>query len=128
METEVYPTYEQREAMKEQAWPIVGDPARPIFTRAAAALRVIEAHYWRARESLEARPKSFQRRVHGKRYSREYLLDLDVYIRHWLHANGERLLSQEVRAGILKEFGYAPEKSRFLAAGKSMYHEPGLQR
>jgi hypothetical protein len=69
-------------------------------------------------------PKKFQRRVLGRRYSPWYELDIDVYTRHWLWANGDRVNEQDAVRYVIDEFGYAPEQNRFLPKGASIYREP----
>ena len=115
--------YHQRETLKSEAWAVLAQTDYPMHERARALLHVIEAHYWRARAALELEPRSFQRRVHGKRYCRGYRLSIDVYTRHWLAANGSRVKEQDVVAHVIAEW-YRPENSRFLPYGASMYREP----
>jgi hypothetical protein len=116
--------YEQRETLKEEATAVLAQTDYPMHVRAQALQRWIEAHYWRARERLEASSHKFQRRVHGKRYCPGYELDIDVYTRHWLAAVAPQIAEQDVVAYIVAEFGYQPEMSRFLPRGHSYYCEP----
>lgn len=89
--------YYEREKRKAEAWKLLSAEDTSLTIKARALLLLIEAHYWRAREHLEARPKAEQRRIHGKRYCRGYELDIDVYTRHWLHANGDRMPPEVVQ-------------------------------
>lgn len=115
--------YHEREAQKTEAWRLLAAEETSLPIKAQALLRVIDAHYWRAREHLEARPRSEQRRIHGKRYCPGYQLDIDVYTRHWLHANGDRI-APEVVAFVRDQWCYEPEPSRFLAKGQTSYAIP----
>jgi hypothetical protein len=120
---EIEMNYHEREQQKTEAWRLLGDPETSLMTKAQALLRVIEAHYWEAREHLEARPISEQRRIHGKRYCPGYQLDIDVYARHWLHANGDSM-PPEVIETVREHWYYKPEPSRFLAKGQTSYAIP----
>jgi len=51
-----------------------------------------------------------------------YALDIDIYTRHWMWANGDRVAEQDAVAYVKEKFGYKPEESKFLKKGKSMYH------
>lgn len=115
--------YHEREQQKTEAWRLLADKETSLTIKAQALLRIIDAHYWRAREHLESMPRSVQRRIHGKRYLPCYQLDIDVYTRHWLHANGDRI-SPEVIECVRNELGYEPEPSKFLAKGKTSYAIP----
>jgi hypothetical protein len=115
--------YQEREQQKAEAWRLLEAEETSMTIKAQALLRVIDAHYWRAREHLEARPRSEQRRIHGKRYSPGYQLDIDVYTRHWLHANGDRIPSGVVEC-VREQWHYEPEPSRFLAKGQTSYAIP----
>jgi hypothetical protein len=116
--------YAEREAMKTEAWKVINSKDANIHAKAWGVLKVIEAHYWRAREDLEAMPKAAQRRIHGKRYCPGHLLDIDVYTRHWLAANKSIPISYEVIQHVKSEFGYEPEESKFLHPGQTSYMLP----
>ena len=113
--------YAEREVMKTEAWKVINSNDASINAKAWGVLKVIEAHYWRARGALEAMPKAAQRRIHGKRYSPGYLLDIDVYTRHWLAENKRIPISYEVIQRVKSEFGYQPEESKFLHHGRTSY-------
>ena len=115
--------YAEREQQKTEAWRLLTADDTSLPIKAQALLRVIDAHYWRAREHLEARPRTEQRRIHGKRYCPAYQLDIDVYTRHWLHANGDRI-APEVIDTVREQWYYEPEASRFLAKGQTSYAIP----
>ena len=115
--------YHEREQQKTEAWRMLADESVSLTLKAQALLRVIEAHYWRAREQLEANPRSVQRRIHGKRYSPGYQLDIDAYTRHWLHANGHRI-APDVIETVREQWHYEPEPSRFLAKDQTSYAIP----
>lgn len=116
--------YDAREALKGEAWAAIASDISGV-KKAWALLHVIEAHYWRAREALEALPTAKQKKIHGKRYSKGYELDLDVYTRHWLWSNKdvEALKNRGCDfVDLLKEsFGYEPERSAFMPTGCSDY-------
>lgn len=115
--------YNDREQQKTEAWRLLEAKETSLTIKAQALLRVIDAHYWRAREHFETLPRSKQRRIHGKRYCPGYELDIDVYTRHWLHANGD-MIAPEVVECVREQWGYKPEPSRFLAKGKTSYAIP----
>lgn len=117
--------HQKLEQQKSEALRLLGDDNTSLAIKAQAVLRVIDADYWRARAALEARPKAEQRRIHGKRYSCGYRLDIDVYTRHWLHANGD-LIDPEVIKAVREQWFYEPESSRFLAKGQTIYAIPGI--
>lgn len=117
-------SYREREQQKTEAWRVLADESASLTLKADALLRVIDAHYWRAREQLEAKPRSVQKRIHGKRYSPGYKLDIDVYTQHWLHANGHRI-SPDVIETVREQWHYEPEQSRFLAKDQTSYAIPG---
>lgn len=112
--------YHERERQKAEAWPIVRDVEAPLPRRAWALLQVIDAHYQRAFEGLESLPKVQQRQIHGKRYTPGYQLDIDVYTRHWLYANGDAV-SPEVVDAVREIYHYEPEQSKFLPKGQTSY-------
>ena len=119
--------YAEREAMKHKAWKVINSKDANIHAKAWGVLKVIEAHYWRAREDLESMPKAAQRRIHGKRYCPGYHLDIDVYTRHWLVANKSIPISYEVIQHVKSEFGYDPEESKFLHPGQTSYRLPNVR-
>jgi len=112
--------YHEREKRKAEAWKLLSAEDTNLTIKAQALLLLIDAHYWRAREHLEAMPKADQRRIHGKRYCRGYELDIDVYTRHWLHANGDRMPPEVVQC-VQDQWYYKPEQSPFLAKGQTSY-------
>lgn len=112
--------YHEREQQKAEAWQLLESAEESLETKARALLLVIDAHYWRAREHLEALPMAKQRRIHGKRYCSGYELSVDVYTRHWLHANGNRI-APEVMQAVREQWYYEPEASKFLEQGKTIY-------
>ena len=93
------------------------------WTQASAVLRWIDECYWDARKHFEAMPKSVQKRIHGKRYCLGYELDIDVYTRHWLAANSDKL-APGMLDFVREHFGYKPESSRFLEKGQTIYALP----
>lgn len=118
--------YLEREQQKSEAWTLLAAEDTSLPIKAQALLRVIDAHYWRAREHIEALPRAAQRRIHGKRYCPGYQLDIDVYTRHWLHANGDRIASDVVDF-VREQWSYEPEPSRFLAKGETSYAIPNAE-
>lgn len=115
--------YEQRELLKREACAMLASD-EPIPGRAWALLHLIEAHYWRAKSALENRPKRDQHRILGRRYTPGYELDIDVYTRHWLAANGANVSEQDVVHYVIEHFHYEPEESQFLPPGHSVYVIP----
>lgn len=117
--------YAAREVFKQEAWAVIAmDSLRP-YAQAMALLHVIECHYWRAREHLDAMPLAARKKIHGKRYSRSYELDIDVYTRHWLWANRDMEALQNRGCDLIAEvesnFGYVAEESKYLPKGKTCY-------
>jgi len=126
---EHYWTHSEQETAKEQAWLVVGDKENPIHQRASALLRVIEAHYWHARQALEAQPKEFLRKVLGKRYTTGIQIEIDWYTSNWL-ASMEGLrpfheIAEETKY-IIEEFGYKPERHRFMKPGNTTYTDEAV--
>lgn len=113
--------FEEREAMEKEAWKVIHSETATIHPKAQGMLKVIESNYWQAREDLESMPKAAQRRIHGKRYSPGYLLDIDVYTRHWMFAHKWIPIPYEVFQYVKSEFGYEPEESKFLHMGQISY-------
>lgn len=116
-------SYEEQENLKRAGWTRLIQGATPE-EKAHGVLMIIDAHYWRARVDLEAQPKAFQRRVYGRSYSPGHRLDIDVYVRHWLAANGHRI-DPVVLATLKTVWGYEPKPSRFLPAGIPAIHCTG---
>lgn len=114
----------EREKIKSHAWSVVGNEEYSIESRARALLKIIEMHYWRAREGLQGRPVSALKKIYGKRYCKGYKLDIDVYTRHWMHANRNNIGSRhpEEMEYICKKLGYEPEASRYLPDGMTCYY------
>lgn len=117
--------YQQRETLKREASAVMNSDAT-LHARSWAALHFIEAHYWRALECLEDSSRTLQKKVYGINYGTGYELDIDVYTRHWLHANGDKL--SDAITGYLKEvFYYEAVESKYLPRGASIYREPEMQ-
>ena len=116
--------YLEREELKREAWRQYASKTTSTYQKAYAILEIIRAHYWRAREGLEARTVTKQKIIHGKRYCKGYQLDIDVYTKHWLFANGEKLVSKDVLNCIKDSFGYEPVKSKYLPPGFTSYVLP----
>lgn len=116
--------YYEREEIKGIAWGLLRGEQSSLDEKACAIFMIIDAHYWRAREQLDDMPASFRRRVHGKRYTKGYELDIDVYTRNWLAANKNIPGCQDAVEHFMKSTGYAPEASKFLPDGATSYKEP----
>lgn len=119
--------YAEQEAIKTEAWKVINSKLENIDAKALATLQIIEAHYWRAREDLEAMPKAAQRRIHGTRYCPGYSLNIDVYTRHWLAANKSIPIPYEVIQHVKSKFGYDPQESKFLLHGQASYMLPNAK-
>lgn len=110
--------YQQRENLKRQASGRLTDPNTTHWQKAQSLLRYVEAHYWRAREALQTRPRKFQRRVLGNRHLPGDKLDIDIYIQHWMDSQYKAkstLITDYPQAWKIIEdyFGYKPETSPF---------------
>ncbi len=117
--------YQDREAMKTEASRIVHDPAVSECQRAHALLQWAEAHYWRARESLDEKPHSFLAALLGRSIPRGYELELDTYTRHWLAAVAPSLPgATDLIPVIGEQYGYRPERCAYLPPGHSLYIDP----
>jgi len=112
--------YRRRERLKAQASAILKTPICGLG-HSEAALFLIEAHYWRARQALQASPAALKRQVLNPRRAAGDALNFDVYIRHWLWANGERLLTREIMGDLANEWGYMPQQHQLLPLGASIY-------
>lgn len=115
--------YAAREELKALGRELCASSSQPLPVRALGLLAWIKGHYWRAKEALEGSPKSFQRRVLGKRWAPGIEIEFDWYVRHWLDANGMRVREQDVVQCLQDEFGYTPEKSPYLPPGATYYRE-----
>jgi hypothetical protein len=121
--------HREREAMKLEASRIVHDPHVGAPGRAQALLLWSEAHYWRAREHLDAQPPSFLSKVLGRKLPRGYELDIDVYTRHWLAAVAPSIPGAADLVDVIgKQYGYRPERCAYLPPGRSMYADPRTLR
>ena len=116
--------YEQREKQKDEAWRILRSPEVGTPGKAQALLRIIEAHYWRALESIDSMTEKERRMLHGKNYCRGYVLELDTYTRHWLHSNSGIVTDPAIIEYIRTEWRYEPEPSPFMAQGNTYYSMP----
>lgn len=122
MNLEEYPTYEDREKFKKEAWEKISQ-ASSLEEKAYYYLQgVVWAHYWRAREDIESQrnSKSLLRKIRGKKYCPGYQLDIDHYTKHWLHAN-KRIIHEEVLNVIKEKWGYEPEETKYLPEGCTSY-------
>lgn len=122
MFSEEYPSYEVREKAKQEGWKKIAESVSPREKAFHFLYRIIWSHYWRAREDIENRRyhKTFLKKIRGKKYYSGYVLDIDHYTPHWMHANRERL-DQNVLDLIKDEFHYEPEKCKFLPDGCTSY-------
>jgi len=119
--SESYMNYETRENYKRDAYKIINSNQSNFAEKAHALLYgVITSHYWRARIHLKHLPVLFQKKIHGKRYCKGYRLDIDIYTRHWLEANGRNYDIEIIKE--IKNIGYEPELSHFLLWNKTCYN------
>lgn len=113
--------YKQREDWKEEAWDCFWASETPNG-KASFLLRVIECHYWRAREDIEERnnKKACLKKVAKQKYTPGYELDIDDYTGNWLwsHRNRE-FMSGGVFDALLE--WYEPRESKYLPEGCSVY-------
>lgn len=108
------------ERQKIKARSVLISPTASMTKKMCAALRLIDVDYWRARKQVEGMPKKDQRRIHGKRYCAGYTLDIDVYTRHWLHANSD-IVPPDVLEAVCAQWSYKPEESPYLFKGSTVY-------
>lgn len=112
----------EREIAKKEAWNVLHDPEADVYKKAWYAVhKLIDAYYWGARKTLDKAKSPFRRRVHGKRFCRGYELGIDVYTRHWLWANGDRILPPDVLDVIRSVWGYSAEEHKLLPKGQTRY-------
>lgn len=117
-----YPSYEERELLKKKFHKEYFSTDN-LNKKAGLLLNgLILSHYWRARMTIEdsPRPKLKLRKIRGKKYYANYVLDIDHYTNHWLWANG---LGQykEVLEKIEEIYGYKPEENKYMPEGHSYY-------
>jgi hypothetical protein len=120
---EEYPDHETREEVKRLGWEIIHDEKTNIYQKARAyVFYIIWSHYWRARIDIEdsKNSKSILRKIRGNKYHPGYVLDIDHYTPHWLHANSNGI-SYEVLKEIQKQFSYLPEENKYLPYAMSQY-------
>jgi hypothetical protein len=118
---EEIPTYEEREKIKKAGWDLVkGDNS--IYMKSVGMLRVCESHYWRVREQLDGAPleRKYTRMAVGKKYSPGYVLDIDHYTPHWLHAMRESIPA-DIMEYLKETWGYSPSKCKYLPDGHTIY-------
>ncbi|NLI79426.1 MAG: hypothetical protein GX442_23640 [Candidatus Riflebacteria bacterium] len=121
------PGYQDREAMKQEAWPVYRDTTKTVEVRAAALLRIAEAHYWRAIEELDARGRAYQKKVLGKRLPARGDLPFRIYVNHWLAAN-PHLVAPEIMTYLLEQEGCQPEENPYMPHGATGYYLEGTGR
>lgn len=118
--------YEEREKLKSEAWGIINDCHATTDQKAIAYSNgVITAHYWRAREALDARKdkRTFLRKIIGKNYCKGYELDIDTYTRHWLGANPKSVKNGDVFRLLC--IWFPPISNKYLKGGWTDYQEFG---
>jgi len=118
---EDYPSYQEREDIKNRAW--------DGFANGSLSLKmhclihgIIWAHYWRAREALEARPKLENKvlKTFYKNYSKDMSLCIDKYTENWLYSMGH-IPHKELMEKIEKTYYYKPKINKYLPLGMTMY-------
>lgn len=111
------------EDAKKEAWEVLRDPEATTWKKAWFTVhKLITADYWLVRDKVDFASYSFRRKVHGRRYMSGYKLDIDVYTRHWLWANGDTFPSDIIQE-IANRFYYEPECHKMMPKGSTMYVE-----
>lgn len=120
--------YHQREEYKSLCWNKFRE-GNEIYQKAFAIIGVCDCHYFRAIESIQERRdyRKLLMAIRGKKYYKEYELDIDHYTPHWLYAQSE-LFPAEVMDYITKWWGYKPEMSKYLPKGYTEYNWPEIFR
>ncbi|CUI18169.1 hypothetical protein PNK_p0117 (plasmid) [Candidatus Protochlamydia naegleriophila] len=112
--------YKEREKLKQIGYEELSK-AKHLYQKAMVYLhRIILAHYWPARESIESlkNTKTLLKKIKGREYCVGYELDFDDYARHWLWAN-DKIPDLETYK-CLCEY-YVPEESKYLPKGYTKY-------
>ena len=124
-EYEYYPSYTEQEEQKSKGWELLSKRGKSMtdYERSYVILHtIIWSHYWRARISIEMqrKRKTYLKKIRGSKYYSCYVLDIDHYTKHWLHACGEIIGNENVKA-IEDHFHYTPEANKYLHKGMTMY-------
>ena len=117
--------YQEREELKKKSWEAFYKADSP-HGKASAILGVIEAHYWRQREALEAdkNKRKHLKMAWPKKYHPGYELDIDHYTLHWLHSM-RHFVPKEAQKALSEQWGYEPLKSKYLPEGCTIYQWNG---
>ncbi len=118
--------YESREKLKAEGWELFGKAQSAHAKRNVLMHFIITAHYWRAREAIEARksPKKALKMIYALYYTPGYEMDIDHYTPHWLFSQrNQRFMTKEIYDAC-KEW-YQPKRSNYLPEGMTLYQLPG---
>jgi len=120
--TKEYPTYEEREKYKSEGWSNMAKCQSPRQKAFLYLHMIIWAHYWRAREGIEAQRncQTLIKKIRGKKYYPSYVLDMDHYIPHWLHSMKHKI-PQDVLDVLKEDWSYEPEENKHLPEGFTIY-------
>lgn len=112
--------YSKREKLKLSGWTLVTRTAVDPVYRAFGLLMVISSQYDRCVFDLMTMTARQRRKMFGFLTDEDALPSFDVYVRHWLYANGDRVKEQDVVKALI-DFGFNPEQSVFLPKGFTTY-------
>jgi hypothetical protein len=112
--------YKQREELKEEGWNLLDKCIYPQSKCNIFMHHIIKSHYWRARKHIEIQKNSctLLRKIRGRKYYKNYELDIDDYTPHWLFAN-KHLMDEETYKCCCK--WYEPIESKYLPKGYTTY-------
>ena len=112
--------YWKMEKLKQKGWELVGNKSVDPVHRVCGLLMVISSHYDRCIFDLMTLTARQRRKMFDFITDKNVIPSFDLYVRHWLHANGDRVKEQDVVEALI-DTGYEPEQSIHLPKGMSMY-------
>lgn len=129
MRSEKFPDHHEREKMKSEAWSKICSKESSDREKAFNILKLIEAHYWRAREHFDMMGAKFKKKVLGENYVPrcKNTLEIDAYTKNWLWSN-KHGFNEKIIDLIKEEWGYEPIKSDYMNKGHTSYHCPMIDR
>jgi hypothetical protein len=117
---EKYPTHHELEECKQEGWKRISESNCPRQKAMQYMNRIIWSDYWKARQEIETQRdcKALLKKIRGKKYYSYYVLDIDHYTLHWLHANK---VPEDVLDVIKEQWHYEPEENKYLPEGRTSY-------
>lgn len=114
--------YKECEDLKNEAWKAFYETTSIPKKSSILMHGIIQAHYWRARESLEERKdcKKCLQKIFKNKYCPGYEMDIDHYTEHWLFSMKNAPFMTPELYEICSEW-YEPKESIYLPPGCTIY-------